>query len=81
MPNRARELIVADPYVLGGRPVFKDTRIPVETLIWHLERGFTIDQFIEDLPSVHREQAVAVLELVGGLFTPERIRKFYEAAA
>lgn len=66
---------------MGGRPVFKGTRVPVETLIWHLEKGITIDAFLEDFPTVRRDQAVGVLEFVGGLFSPEKIRKLYEAAA
>ena len=81
MAMRAQDLITADPSILGGRPVFKGTRVPVESLIWHLEKGITIDQFLEDFPTVRREQAIDLLELVGGLFTPERIRKLYEAAA
>ncbi len=81
MANQAQELITTDPSVLGGRPVFRGTRVPVESLIWHLEKGVTLDQFLEDFPSVSKAQAVGVLEIVGGLFTPERIRKLYEAAA
>lgn len=81
MANQAKELISNDPAVLGGRPVFRGTRVPVESLIWHLEKGITIDQFLEDFPSVTRAQAAGVLELVEGLFTPERIVKLYEAAA
>lgn len=81
MPLNAKDLVTTDPEVLGGRPVFKGTRVPVESFMWHLEKGVTIDQFIEDFPSVEREQAVGVLELVGNLFTPERIKKLYEAAA
>ena len=81
MANQARDLISNDPAVLGGRPVFRGTRVPVESLIWHLEKGVTVDQFLEDFPSVTKAQAVGVLGLVGGLFTPERILKLYEAAA
>jgi len=81
MANQAQELITTDPSVLGGRPVFRGTRVPVESLIWHLEKGVTLDQFLEDFPSVSKAQAVGVLEIVGGLFTPERIRKLCEAAA
>lgn len=81
MANKAQDLITTSNEVLGGRPVFKGTRVPVESLIWHLEKGVTLDQFLDDFPSVTKAQAVGVLELVGGLFTPERIRKLYEAAA
>lgn len=81
MEGKAQELISTSPDVLGGRPVFRGTRVPVESLIWHLEKGVTLDQFLADFPSVAKAQAVGVLELVGTLFTPERIRKLYEAAA
>jgi uncharacterized protein (DUF433 family) len=76
-----RELISVDPEVLGGCPVFKGTRVPVESLIWHLEKGATLDDFLSDFPSVTRAQASGLLELVGGLFSAERIGKLYDAAA
>lgn len=76
-----KELISVDPDVLGGCPVFKGTRVPVESLIWHLAKGATLDDFLSDFPSVSRAQASGVLELVGGLFSAERIGKLYEAAA
>jgi len=78
---RPNEIITVDKEVLGGCPVFKGTRVPVESLIWHLEKGSTVDDFISDFPTVTREQAIGVLELVGGLFSAEKIRKLYEAAA
>ena len=81
MKQPSEKHIACDPEVLGGTPVFAGTRVPVESLIWHLEKGVTLDQFLDDFPSVTKAQAVGVLELVGGLFTPERIRKLYEAAA
>lgn len=81
MPAKPQDLIAIDPQVLGGRPVFKGTRVPVESLLWHLEKGVTLDGFLDDLPSVSRAQAVGVLAFVGGLFSPEKIRKLYEAAA
>lgn len=79
--QQAKNIISVDPEVLGGCPVFKGTRVPVESLIWHLERGATLDSFIDDFPSVSRSQAVGVLDLVGGLFSADRIQKLYEAAA
>ena len=56
-------LISSDPSVLGGQQVFFGTRVPVETLFDHLENGFSVDQFIEDFPSVSKQQALAVLKL------------------
>lgn len=55
-------VIHSDPEVLGGVPVFAGTRVPVRALIDHLEAGESLDEFLEDFPSVTREQAVAALE-------------------
>jgi uncharacterized protein (DUF433 family) len=52
-----------DPDILGGTPVFSGTRVPVRTLLDYLEAGDRLDEFLEDFPSVTREQAVAALEL------------------
>lgn len=76
-----RELITIDPEILGGQPVFKGTRVPVETLFDHLEAGVSLDQFLEDFPSVSREQAVATLEIANKLLTSKNIAQLYEAAA
>jgi uncharacterized protein (DUF433 family) len=81
MGTKAKELISSDPEVLGGQPVFRGTRVPVGSLIWHIEKGVTLDQFLDDFPTVSRAQAIGVLDLIGGLFTQERIRRLYEAAA
>lgn len=51
-----------DPTVMGGTPVFRGTRVPVQTLIEYLEGGENIDQFLQGFPSVTREQVVAFLE-------------------
>ena len=47
---------------MGGTPVFRGTRVPVQTLIEYLEAGETIDEFLEGFPSVTREQVIAFLE-------------------
>jgi uncharacterized protein (DUF433 family) len=52
-----------DPEILSGTPVFVDTRVPVRTLLDYLEAGDPLDEFLEDFPSVTREQAVAALRL------------------
>lgn len=61
-PDTSR-LIHSDPETLGGTPVFVGTRVPVQTLLDYLEGGHPLDEFLEDFPSVAREQAVALLEL------------------
>jgi uncharacterized protein (DUF433 family) len=53
--------IISDPDILGGTPVFRGTRVPVESLFDHLAEGISLDDFLDDFPSVGREQAVGVL--------------------
>ncbi len=56
------DLIVTDPEILAGKPVFKGTRVPVKALFDYLERGYRLDEFLECFPSVSKERAVKVLE-------------------
>lgn len=55
-------VITKDPNILGGEPVFRGTRVPFKALIEYLEGGETLDQFLEQYPSVTRELAVAAIE-------------------
>lgn len=55
-------LIVSDPDILDGTPVFAGTRVPVKNLTDCLEAGDSIAVFLDDFPSVSREQVVAFLE-------------------
>jgi uncharacterized protein (DUF433 family) len=57
-------IINRDPEILGGTPVFSGTRVPVRILLEHFEAGDRIDDFLDDYPTVTREQAHAFLELV-----------------
>jgi len=59
----SKSIISVDPEVMSGCPVFKGTRVPVQTLFEYIEGGDDLAAFLEDFPSVKREQAVAVLEL------------------
>ena len=54
--------LTIDPGILSGAPVFKGTRVPVDALITNLEAGLTLDGFLENFPTVTRDQAVQVLE-------------------
>ena len=56
-------VIHVDPDILGGTPVFVGTRVPAKTLFDYLEAGDPLDEFLNDFPSVSREQAIAALEL------------------
>lgn len=60
----ASEIISSDPEVLGGATVFAGTRVPVKNLIDYLEAGDSLEEFLDDFPSVSREQAVAALDEV-----------------
>ncbi|HSU67082.1 MAG TPA: DUF433 domain-containing protein [Tepidisphaeraceae bacterium] len=53
--------VLSDPAILGGRPVFAGTRVPVETLFEYLGDGLSLDYFLESFPSVPRSQAVTIL--------------------
>ena len=56
-------VIHSDPDILGGAPVFAGTRVPVRALIDYLGGGQPLAEFLEDFPTVSREQAVAALRL------------------
>jgi uncharacterized protein (DUF433 family) len=51
-------VVHSDPEILGGTPVFVGTRVPVKSLLDYLEAGHPLDEFLDDFPSVSREQAV-----------------------
>ncbi len=55
-------IIIKDPNILGGEPVFRGSRVPFKVLIDYLEGGDTLDQFLEQYPSVSRELAIAAIE-------------------
>ena len=58
-----------DPEILGGTPGFAGTRVPVKNPLDYLAAGDSLDQFLDDFPSVTREQAIAVLEIARDLLT------------
>jgi uncharacterized protein (DUF433 family) len=74
-------LIAKDPEILGGTPVFKGTRVPIDSLFDHLEAGVSIDEFLDDFPSVTKEQAIAILEIANKLLNSKDLQKLYETAA
>jgi uncharacterized protein (DUF433 family) len=62
MATTKQPLITSTPDILGGTPVFRGTRVPVQTLIEYIAGGQTIDDFLEGFPTVTREQVIAFLE-------------------
>jgi len=59
----------SDPEILGGMVVFKGTRVPLQNLIDYIEGGYTLDDFLEDFPSVTRQQAIQGLDEARNLLT------------
>lgn len=57
-------LITINPNVMHGAPCFAGTRVAVQTFFDHLEAGYTVDGFLEQFPSVRREQVIALLEIL-----------------
>ena len=76
-----RELITIDDQILAGQPVFKGTRVPIESFFDQLESGVSLEEFLLDFPSVSRNQAIAVLEIATKLLTSKNIAQLYEIAA
>jgi uncharacterized protein (DUF433 family) len=60
--NMAATVIVRDPEILGGIPCFRGTRVPFQNLLDYLEAGDTLDQFLEQFPTVTRQMAIEALE-------------------
>ena len=60
--STTKPVIHSDPDILGGTPVFVGTRVPFQTLLDYLEAGDSLDEFLDDFPTVSRELAIAALE-------------------
>ena len=57
-----KRIVHSDPEIVSGTPVFVGTRVPAQALVDYLEGGETLDEFLDDFPSVSREQAIAFIE-------------------
>jgi len=55
------KIIARDPEILGGTPVFAGTRVPIKAIFDYLEAGDDLDEFLDDFPSVSRDQAIGIL--------------------
>jgi uncharacterized protein (DUF433 family) len=56
-------IITVDKDILGGTPVFTGTRVPIESLFRHIAEGAALNEFLEDFPTVSREQVIELLNL------------------
>ncbi|WP_339815296.1 DUF433 domain-containing protein [uncultured Imperialibacter sp.] len=77
--DNIKSLISIDSDVQNGQPVFAGTRVPVQTLFWHLEKGIALEEFLEDFPSVSKEKAIGVLEIANKIVTSAKLDSIYEA--
>ena len=68
-----KALVTYDNDILGGQQVFAGTRVPVESLFDHLEAGVSLDEFLDDFPSVTKAQAVAVLDIANKVMTSKNL--------
>jgi len=77
-----QQIISINSEVLFGVPVFTGTRVPIESLFWHLEDGVSLDEFLQDFPSVGRDQAVGLLEVAQKtVISPKFLQWIREIAA
>ena len=76
-----KSVVTVDPEIQNGQPVFSGSRVPIDSLFMHLEKGISIEEFLDDFPSVTMEQVVVVLEFTEKLFSSGKIDKLYEIAA
>ena len=74
-------VINIDPEILGGTPVFRGTRVPIESLFDHLEDGVSLDEFLEDFPTVTKDQAIEVLAIAEEVLTSSKFESIYETIA
>lgn len=63
MQTDSRTVVHSNPEILGGTPVFLGTRVPVQSLFDYLEGGETLDEFLDQFPSVSKDQALAALDM------------------
>lgn len=76
-----KSFVTIDDDILGGQPVFTGTRVPIETLFDHLEAGVSLDDFLDDFPTVSKIQAVSVLETANKFLTSKNIEQLYATVA
>ncbi|RYE18863.1 MAG: DUF433 domain-containing protein [Sphingobacteriaceae bacterium] len=59
--SKLSDFINVDPNIMSGKPVFKRTRVPVQSLFWYLREGISIQEFLKDFPSVSLKQVEGVI--------------------
>ena len=72
-PEVETQIISRSPNILSGTPVFAGTRVPVDTIIDYVAGGHSLDEFLDDFPTVRREQALQLLEQIKQRLADARI--------
>ena len=67
------QVIARSPDIMSGAPVFAGTRVPVQTMIDYLAGGHPLDEFLDDFPTVRREQALELLRRIKGMLADAQI--------
>ena len=62
-----------DPETMGGTPVFTGTRVPIQALFEYIETGETLDEFLENFPTVKKNYALQVLQMASKSLTTEKV--------
>ena len=78
---RIQDIIQIDKEIMSGQPVFVGTHVPVDSLFDHLEAGISLDEFLDDFPSVTKEQAISLFEIANKMITSQKADQLYEALA
>jgi uncharacterized protein (DUF433 family) len=65
--------VCIDPEIMSGTPVFAGTRVPIQTIFDYIEGGNSLEEFLEDFPSVSRQAAIEVLEMARITLTSEKV--------
>ena len=73
--------VTISPSIQSGEPVFTNTRVPVKNLFDYLKSGHSLNEFIEDFPSVKKEQAIALLDWANKLLNTKNLDQLYAAVA
>ncbi len=76
-----KNIINIDNEILGGQPVFMETKTSIEIFFNHLEKVIALDEFLEDFPTVKNDQAITLLEIAEKLCPSKNISKIYESVA
>jgi uncharacterized protein (DUF433 family) len=73
-----QKIITINLEIMSGTPVFTGSRVPIQSLFWHLGAGISIEEFIEDFPSVQKEQIIGLFALLGKTFSLTQIAQLHE---